>query len=194
VRAPRPWIAAPAAYLLIFHGLFYVARFLVVLLPAPAWLEASLGDPLSAIAMFETLVVAVVLGFLLLSSAKEEVLSHYRREALLDPLTGVNNRRGFDAEAAELVARAEREGSAIALLLLDLDHFKAVNDKWGHVAGDAALREFTEVVAAELAEGDLMGRLGGEEFAVAWPDRRSASARPSRHWWCGPAMSTSASR
>ncbi len=176
-RARLPWGAAPAACFLIFHGLFYLARFLIVLSPWTPGLRASLGDPLSSAGIMEALVIAIVVGFLLLSTAKEEVLGHYRRAALLDPLTGVNNRRGFDAEAGEMLARAARSGSATALLLLDLDHFKAVNDKWGHMAGDAALRAVAEAVVAELGEEDLLGRLGGEEFAVALPDRRIDQAR-----------------
>jgi diguanylate cyclase (GGDEF)-like protein len=75
-----------------------------------------------------------------------------------------------------MLARAVRDGSSTALLLLDLDHFKTVNDKWGHLAGDAALRQFASTVAAELRGGDLLARLGGEEFAVALADRRTDQA------------------
>jgi diguanylate cyclase (GGDEF)-like protein len=176
VRSRRPWVAGPAAILLAFHGLFYLARFLAVLSPAASHLQASLGDPLNSIAMLETLVVAIVLGFLFLSGAKDEVLLHYRRAALVDPLTGVSNRRGFEAEAKRMLARAVRDGTSTALLLLDLDHFKTVNDKWGHLAGDAALRQFASTVATELRGGDLLARLGGEEFAVALADCMSDQA------------------
>jgi diguanylate cyclase (GGDEF)-like protein len=141
-----------------------------------AELPGSFAYPLHPLALVETMVVAISLAFLLLSGVREQVTMLYREAALVDPLTGVSNRRGFDAEAKRMLARARRDGTSTALLLLDLDHFKALNDRFGHLAGDRALKAFTRTVAAELREGDLLSRLGGEEFAVALADCRADQA------------------
>ncbi len=85
-------------------------------------------------------------------------------EAARDPLTGLLNRRALEAQAARLFAEAEASGQPLALLLLDLDHFKAVNDTHGHAAGDAVLRGVAEALAREIRHDDLACRWGGEEM------------------------------
>ncbi len=92
-----------------------------------------------------------------------------RRLATTDPLTGLANRRHF-LELAELeLKRLRRYGGTLALIMLDADHFKQINDVYGHAAGDEALRHLAVVVGTELRDTDLFGRLGGEEFAVLLP-------------------------
>jgi diguanylate cyclase (GGDEF)-like protein len=85
-------------------------------------------------------------------------------EAARDPLTGLLNRRALEAQAGRLFAQAGASGRPLALLLLDLDHFKAVNDTHGHPAGDAVLRGVAEVLAREIRHDDLACRWGGEEM------------------------------
>ena len=85
-------------------------------------------------------------------------------EAARDPLTGLLNRRALEAQAARLFAEAETTGQPLALLLLDLDHFKAVNDTHGHPAGDAVLKGIAEALAREIRHDDLACRWGGEEM------------------------------
>ena len=103
------------------------------------------------------------------------------RLASTDMLTGLSNRRVL-LEAAEslFLASARQDGPGAplppALLILDLDHFKAINDRHGHLEGDRALIEFAAVVRAELRSSDVVGRMGGEEFAVLLPDTRGAEA------------------
>lgn len=99
-----------------------------------------------------------------------------QRLASVDPLTGVSNRRVFMERLAFELARVRRYGEAAALLMLDLDHFKLVNDRHGHAAGDAVLRSFTERATAELRQTDTLGRLGGEEFAILLPATDEAGA------------------
>lgn len=89
--------------------------------------------------------------------------------ATTDELTGIRNRRFFGEALRAELARADREGISIGVLLLDIDHFKDVNDKYGHPAGDAVLRDVAERVLAEMRDYDNLARWGGEEFAVLLP-------------------------
>jgi len=94
-----------------------------------------------------------------------------------DSLTGALNRRAFGERIDEEVARAARTGKPCALAILDVDHFKSVNDRFGHAAGDAALVRLAELVSGRLRSGDAFGRLGGEEFAVLLVGTDVAGAR-----------------
>jgi diguanylate cyclase (GGDEF)-like protein/PAS domain S-box-containing protein len=97
--------------------------------------------------------------------------------ATQDGLTGVRNRRYFMEGAEAEFARARRHQRSVALLILDADHFKQVNDTFGHNAGDAVLRRLAEVCRANLREIDVIGRIGGEEFAIAMPETDLDAAR-----------------
>lgn len=88
------------------------------------------------------------------------------RQAITDALTGLRNRRSFFDTAATEIARARRYGDALSVVLIDLDRFKLVNDKYGHAAGDAALTRFAEICRRQVREVDLLARIGGEEFAI----------------------------
>jgi GGDEF domain-containing protein len=86
--------------------------------------------------------------------------------AEIDPLTELLNRRGFERELKRAIAHGKRYGTRAALIYLDLDHFKPVNDRHGHAAGDAVLRAVAEVLTRHVRASDLVARLGGDEFAV----------------------------
>jgi diguanylate cyclase (GGDEF)-like protein len=89
-----------------------------------------------------------------------------RHDANRDPLTGLLNRRSYEDALLQATARSRRYGWPFALVLLDLDHFKAINDQWGHGRGDDALRAFGSDIRACLRTGDVAARVGGDEFAL----------------------------
>lgn len=109
-------------------------------------------------------------GFFLDVTGQVEDTRRLEQLATTDELTGVSNRRHFMARLEDEATRALRYGRPLSVLLLDADHFKAVNDTWGHEAGDMVLRHITDVMGLSLRENDLIGRLGGEEFGVLLPE------------------------
>ena len=97
-------------------------------------------------------------------------------QARFDALTACSNRRYFFEELGLELQRASRFGYSCCLAMIDLDHFKSVNDLYGHAAGDAVLRHFVHTVSSCLRSSDLLGRLGGEEFALLMPQTTLAGA------------------
>jgi diguanylate cyclase (GGDEF)-like protein len=93
-----------------------------------------------------------------------------RRQAITDELTSLVNRRRFNEVLDDEIERARRHGTTLSVLLADLDDFKRINDRFGHPAGDEALREFANLLRVHLRDIDVAARLGGEEFAVLLPE------------------------
>ncbi len=103
--------------------------------------------------------------------AETEVLhERLREQAVRDPLTGLHNRRYLFEAGPGLIELARRRGKELSLVLLDLDHFKLVNDSLGHAAGDQMLCDFAQLLAAHVRRSDLLCRIGGEEFVIVMPD------------------------
>ena len=97
--------------------------------------------------------------------------------SLKDPLTGLFNRRGFDDFLDRALENTRRYGHRLALVLIDLDSFKDINDNWGHPVGDVALRRMGQVLMSEARRSDIVARIGGDEFAVLLPSSDVRSAR-----------------
>ena len=108
----------------------------------------------------------------------ENVVNRARllRSGFTDVLTGWNNRRYLQVRLNEELARARRDASNLVCLMLDVDHFKRVNDTWGHAAGDAALRELANRIDSQVRASDVAVRYGGEEFTIILPETRLADA------------------
>lgn len=98
------------------------------------------------------------------------------RQASTDPLTGLLNRRGFDAQMQFAMALARRSGRPLSLMTLDIDHFKQVNDSFGHEVGDLVLKSVTNQLRNRLRDSDVVARFGGEEFVVLLPDTSAEDA------------------
>ena len=102
--------------------------------------------------------------------ALEQFLAEARQEAATDPLTGLANRRAFDTALMHAAGGAMNSDTPLSLLLADVDHFKQVNDRWGHDTGDAVLRMVAHAISQAVRGRDTTARYGGEEFAVILPD------------------------
>ena len=100
-----------------------------------------------------------------------------REQSILDPLTGVLNRQAFASELREMSGHLAQYNRPLNLLVFDLDHFKTINDRQGHLAGDAALKLVVGIVREHLVSADLFGRFGGDEFLIACADQPIASCR-----------------
>ncbi len=116
-----------------------------------------------------------------------------RRLATTDGLTGISTRRAFKEDAQKFLSLARRHRSQLSAIAFDVDKFKAINDTYGHAAGDVVLKAVSKVAEESLRESDLLGRVGGEEFAVILPDADPAAAMggcrktAARH--CAPRLS-----
>jgi len=155
---------------------FTIATAVRLLFTEPEGAEALLyyGLPLSMVAA----AVFIALGVADRLREQRLALTEAERRAQIDPLTGVLNRRSIVERLDAACSRARARGLPIALLFIDLDHFKEINDTFGHAAGDACLGAIIGPIQAELRQSDVIGRYGGEEFVVILSSADAAAARP----------------
>ena len=148
------------------HGAVYALRiWLVFAFPVAPGATLFSAAWFSIIAL-ESLLYLIVASFMILAMAKERSELVHKTNAMLDPLTNIPNRRAFLDAAMRRMRQRSRNPEPVTALLFDLDHFKSINDRFGHSVGDEVLRIFTAKAAAEFRSTDMMGRLGGEEFGA----------------------------
>ncbi len=160
---------APLAAILLVHGMMNAVGF------AEAVFREALPSGVPSLEHWyglihiESMLYFVGTTLFLVALLKERSEAGHLSAALTDPLTGLPNRRAFFDRGRRMVERCHRESAPCSLLAIDLDRFKVVNDTFGHATGDRVLQVFAEVAKAQLRSNDLVGRLGGEEFAVLLP-------------------------
>jgi diguanylate cyclase (GGDEF)-like protein len=161
----------PAIFMLFAHGALYLLR-----TPFGAMLPWSSSGSIVfqsvwlTVLSFEALLFTISIAFILLAMAKERTEHRHKTAALVDPLTGISNRRAFLQDSEVWLRRQATDPRPIAVMLLDLDNFKSINDRFGHAVGDRVLQMFATVAGNCMRRADLFGRLGGEEFAALLVD------------------------
>jgi diguanylate cyclase (GGDEF)-like protein len=156
----------PAIFMLFAHGALFLLRTpLSAMLP---WSPVShvLGSVWLTVLSSEALLFTISIAFILLAMAKERTALRHKTDSLVDSLTGISNRRGFLQDSERVTKRQAENPQLAAVLLIDLDNFKSVNDRFGHAVGDKVLQIFADTAANTVRPSDFVGRLGGEEFAA----------------------------
>jgi diguanylate cyclase (GGDEF)-like protein len=158
-----PSVAVP-----ILHGFVLMLPILLgdLLHPHDRAFDDSIWVTVFAVELFLYAVGTVFLIFMLVS---ERTVTAHKNAASVDPLTGMFNRRGFSEACSRVIEREAHAGRPVTALIFDIDHFKSINDRFGHPAGDEILKLFSAVVVNNLRLSDLSGRVGGEEFAALLP-------------------------
>lgn len=123
--------------------------------------------PIDASIWNATLRIGAAIFIVVIVSAFRRKYDREHAHARIDPLTGLHNRRSYEIEMHRLIARSARHGETLLLAFIDLDNFKAINDRHGHDAGDRVLQDVGRVLRGALRPYDLAARLGGDEFAFA---------------------------
>ncbi len=163
LRARWPAIAVP-----VMHGVVLALPIVMgdMFRPSNA---ASMGQGWVVAFAAELVIYAVGTVFIIFMLVSERAVSVHKTAASVDPLTGLLNRRGFSEATARMIEREAKAGRPVTVMIFDIDHFKSVNDRFGHAAGDDVLQVFANVAVASLRITDLVGRVGGEEFAALLP-------------------------
>jgi diguanylate cyclase (GGDEF)-like protein len=155
---------------IVFYGLHsfaYAARIPATIMYPAIEDHGLIFAPWFAVVAIEGFALTIFSTFVFMALIKERAERRYRLAAEIDSLTGVSSRRYFVSETRTTLARKPK---AAVLVLLDLDHFKKINDSYGHMAGDRVLQAFANHVSSKIRPGMLFGRLGGEEFGLFLPD------------------------
>lgn len=168
----------PAQLLLWIHLLFHLARLLLDSAIPSTQPGAIGGSDFSVYVILESILFVIGLTFTILAMVNERMQIALKHTSLHDPLTSVWNRRALFTEAEKIVARCRRQNRPFSAILFDLDHFKSINDRYGHHQGDQILIHFCEIVRGLIPVEGRFARLGGEEFAAIIP----AGARDAEAW------------
>lgn len=160
----------PAIFMLFAHGSLFLLRTPLIAVLPWLWTSDIYGSVWLTVLSFEALLFTISIAFILLAMAKERTELRHKTAAMIDPLTGLPNRRSFMEEAEHLKSRHRSHPKPVTVLLMDMDHFKSINDRFGHAVGDEVLAVFAESARQSIRNSDLIGRLGGEEFAAVLYD------------------------
>jgi diguanylate cyclase (GGDEF)-like protein len=162
----RRW---PAIFVPMLHAAVFLFPIpLASLLPADRG-TVTLSSGWVALFVLETMLYAVGTAFIVLVLANERTMSIHKDAAMTDELTGLLNRRGVLQAAQGLITQQAQKGEQISALMFDLDHFKSINDRFGHAIGDKALHLFAATTSVSMRASDVLGRFGGEEFVALLP-------------------------
>ena len=161
----RRW---PAFLVPVLHGFVLMLPIVLgdLLMPADEKFGSSIWVMVFSI---ELVLYAVGTVFVIFMLVSERTVTAHKNAASVDPLTGMFNRRGFAEACARVIEREAKAGRPLCVMILDIDHFKSINDRFGHPAGDEVLKLFATIVVNNLRLSDLSGRIGGEEFAALLP-------------------------
>ena len=161
----RRW---PTVVVPVLHGFVLMLPILIgdILYSGSGNFGSSVWATIFAI---ELVLYAVGTVFLIFMLVSERTVTAHKVAASCDPLTGMFNRRGFSEATARMIEREAKAGRPITVMIFDIDHFKSINDRFGHPAGDEVLKLFAGVITQTLRITDLCGRIGGEEFAAMLP-------------------------
>ena len=139
--------------------------------------QAYIGTTYAMLSQSLGVILSVASALMLLTMMIRDMLVDITRKSETDVLSGLLNRRGFEDRLAEIALNRNRNGLPVALVICDLDHFKAINDTHGHAVGDRVIAAFAATLRANAAEHHVLGRIGGEEFAAILPGSNLAAAR-----------------
>jgi diguanylate cyclase (GGDEF)-like protein len=160
----------PAIALFITHGAMFLLRTPLNALVHGQESDTVLASAWLSVLSLESFLMTIATAFILLAMSKERTELRHKTAAMTDPLTGLLNRRAFLQDAEALLQQQVQRDRPIGVLLVDLDHFKSINDRFGHAVGDKVLQIFARTTRMNLRQTDLVGRLGGEEFTVVLAD------------------------
>jgi diguanylate cyclase (GGDEF)-like protein len=166
----------PVGAMLVLVAATLLIRFGHAVLQPAAYVDLTRPNPVQTLVALAAYVALLGAGFGFVLACAERATRSLERQASRDHLTGALNRQPAELLLANALQRARRERTTAAYVLLDLDRFKSVNDRHGHVFGDEVLRRFAHTVAARLRSSDVFSRCGGEEFALVLPDSDAAGA------------------
>jgi diguanylate cyclase (GGDEF)-like protein len=161
----RRW---PAIVVPVLHGFVLMLPILLGDLLRP-YDDKFSGSIWVTIFSIELVLYAVGTVFVIFMLVSERTVTAHKTAASIDPLTGMFNRRGFAEASSRVIEREANAGRPVTVLMFDIDHFKSINDRFGHPAGDEILKLFAVIVVNALRISDLSGRIGGEEFAALLP-------------------------
>lgn len=172
----RPLVVNFLVWVSIIHALTFVGRAAFASIARPVSGYAMLHANYSSLAVLESMLTAFAVNICYLLLVSDRLQRALNRLATTDELTGLLNRRAFKESTEMELSRAQRREESTALLMMDLDNFKSINDRYGHNGGDRILQRFSKILQRMTRAGDITARLGGEEFCALLPSSNTEDA------------------